>query len=514
MELFTVPGLTSKPDLRIGLRRLKDSGNANSDGTGGVSAASAKHRERQELFLRGPLGKALIRLAIPIVLGNLLQTGYQLTDAFWVGRLGATAVAAVSVSFPVTFLVIAMGAGLAIAGATLSAQYMGAGRQDMVNHVAAQTMMMVTITSGVLGAAGYLLTPALLRWFGVATDVYEAALGFMHVSFIGIIFVFIYAMFQALMRGVGQTRLPLIIVFGTVVLNFILDPLLIFGWGPIHAYGVMGAALATLVTQGLAAALGITIFLHGRHGIHLSWRGFTPDPAYIKRAFLLGLPGSIELSTRGIGPLAMSFLAAGFGTSTIAAYGVGNNVLQFVSIPAMGLSMAVSTLVGQNMGAGNVQRASRVTGIGSAAGFVILTVVGVIAYLAAPELVRFFVPKAPAVIEEGGRFIRIMSLAWGFIGLQLCVVSAFRASGNMVVAMVMAFISQWLLQFPVAYVLARHTGLGREGLWVSFPISSVLTSVISCAWFARGDWKSTRLTEEKKETAEIAQETIIEEGRA
>src|ERR1700727_1654327 len=118
--------------------------------------------DRRKLFLEGKIGTALVRLAIPIILGNLLQTGYQLTDAFWVGRLGAAAVAAVSVSFPVTFLVIALGAGLAMAGATLSAQNTGAGRQDMVNHVAAQTMLMVTLTSIVLGAAGYVLAPYLL----------------------------------------------------------------------------------------------------------------------------------------------------------------------------------------------------------------------------------------------------------------------------------------------------------------------------------------------------------------
>src|SRR5271156_3051130 len=210
--------------------------------------------QRQKIFLEGPIGKALFVLAVPIILGNLLQTGYQLTDAFWVGRLGAAAVAAVSVSFPVTFLVIALGSGLGMAGATLSAQYMGAGRQDMVNHVAAQTMMMVALTSVILGAAGYLLAPALLTLLGVAPDVYAGALGFMRVSFIGIIFVFIYAMFQALMRGVGQTRIPLIIVLGTVVLNFLLDPLFIFGWGPSPGLGVMGAALATLVTQAIAAA--------------------------------------------------------------------------------------------------------------------------------------------------------------------------------------------------------------------------------------------------------------------
>src|SRR5258708_27188238 len=128
--------------------------------------------DRQKLFLEGPLGNALIRLAIPIILGNVLQTSYQLTDAFWVGRLGAAAVAAVSISFPVTFLVIALGAGLGIAGATLSAQYMGAGRRDLVNPVAAQTMMMGTVTSAGLGAVGYALAPSLVGLLGVAPELY------------------------------------------------------------------------------------------------------------------------------------------------------------------------------------------------------------------------------------------------------------------------------------------------------------------------------------------------------
>src|SRR6201996_3134611 len=252
-------------------------------------------QQRQKLFLEGPIGAALLTLAAPIILGNLLQTGYQLTDAFWVGRLGGSAVAAVAVSFPITFLVIALGAGLAIAGATLSAQYMGAGRQDMVNHVAAQTMLMVAITSAIMGAAGYVLSPYLLELIGVAPDVYHGALGFMRVSFIGIIFIFLYGMFQALMRGVGETRVPLMIVLGPVIFNFILDPLFIFGFGWLPPQGVMGAALATLATQGLAAVLGIAIFLRGQHGIQLEWRDFRPDPQYIRRAFFLGLPGSVEL---------------------------------------------------------------------------------------------------------------------------------------------------------------------------------------------------------------------------
>jgi putative MATE family efflux protein len=468
--------------------------------------------KRRQLFLEGPIIRALMTLAFPIILGNVLQTGYQLTDAFWVGRLGAAAVAAVSISFPVTFLVIALGSGLAMAGATLSAQYMGAGRQDMVNHVAAQTMVMVAITSVVLGALGYILSPFLLALLGVDRDVYDGALGFMRISFIGIIFVFVYAMFQALMRGVGQTRVPLYIVSGTVLLNFALDPLFIFGWGGIPKLGVMGAALATLVTQALAALLGMTIFLKGRHGIQLRWSGLVPDPPYIKRAFFLGFPGSVELSTRGLGLMIMSFLVASFGTLTIAAYGVGSNVLQVVTIPAMGLSMAVSTLVGQNMGAGNIERAARVTLVGTLFGFGALSLIGIAAYAFAPAIMAFFIPEDPAVIAEGAGFIRIMALAWGGMGIQLCIVSAFRASGNMLIAMVIALVSQWMVQFPLAYVLSKHTVLHAQGLWWSFPVTNVAVAIVSVCWFARGSWKTTRLTEDARQTAKIAQETIIEEG--
>jgi putative MATE family efflux protein len=345
----------------------------------------------------------------------------------------------------------------------------------------------------------------------VAPDVYNGALGFMRISFIGIIFVFLYAMFQALMRGIGQTKIPLLIVLGTVTLNFLLDPLFIFGMGPVPAQGVKGAALATLFTQALAALLGLIIFLRGRHGIQLKWQSFRPDPDYIKRAFFLGFPGSVELSTRGLGLTVMSFLVASFGTLTIAAYGVGSNILQVITIPAMGLSMAVSTLVGQNIGAGNIKRAQHVAVIGAFCGFVLLTLVGIIAYIFAPSIVAFFVPNVPDVITQGSQFIRIMCPAWGGIGIQLCIVSAFRASGNMLIAMVIALVSQWMFQFPLAYVLSKHTVLQSTGLWWSFPVTNIIVSIVSICWFAKGEWKKTRLTEEIIQLANTTEE--IEDRR-
>ena len=178
----------------------------------------------------------------------------------------------------------------------------------------------------------------------------------------------------------------------------------------------------------------------------------------------------------------------------------------------MGLSQAVSTLVSQNMGAGNPQRAARVTWLGAGAGFAILSLVGLVAWIFAPALVAFFVPGAPDVIAEGAQFIRIMCLAWGGIGVQLCIVSAFRASGNMLAAMVIAMVSQFVLQFPLAYILSRHTGLQAAGLWWSFPLTTILVAVVSVGWFAQGGWKTTVLTEESRQIAEVAEETIAEEG--
>ncbi|SFT80474.1 putative efflux protein, MATE family [Pseudoalteromonas sp. DSM 26666] len=465
-----------------------------------------------QLFLQGSIAKALLKLGIPIILINILQSAYQLTDAFWVGRLGATQVAAVSISTPITFLVIAIGSGLAMAGAILSAQYMGAGQQDKVNHVAAQTVLMVAFTALVLGLLGYVLSPYFLKLLGVEPAVYSDALKFMHVSFIGVIFVFIYAMFQSLMRGIGQTKVPLIIVSTTVLLNFILDPLFIFGYGRFEGLGVMGAALATLVTQSLAALAGIIIFLRGRHGIQLQLKSFYPDWQYMKRAFFLGAPGSIELSTRAFGLIIMSFLVASFGTVTIAAYGVGSNILQMVMIPAMGLSMAVSTLVGQNMGAGNIKRAEQITKLASMWGLIGLSFVGGIAYLYADTLVAFFIPEDNSVINKGAQFVQVMCLSWGGIGVQLCIVAAFRASGNMLNAMIIALLSQCVVQFPAAYILSNHTFLGDQGIWYSFAITNITIALIAFAWFMRGAWKKTRLTKEDKHIVQVTRETLIEEG--
>lgn len=472
-------------------------------------------RRADTSLLEGPVLASLLRLAVPIVLANVLQSLYQLIDAFWVGRLGGHAVAAVSVCFPITFLLIALGSGLGVAGSTLVAQYMGAGQHRMVNRVAAQTLLMVALVSIGLSLLGEWLAPSLLKLLGVAPEVYDGALIFLRFSLAAMIFTFGFAMFQSLMRGIGEVRTPLYIVAGTVVLNVVLDPLLIFGLGPIPGLGVGGAALATLITQALALMIGLRLLLRGRWTIQPAASDFRPDWPFIRRAFRLGFPASIELSARALSMNVMVFLVSGFGTVTIAAYGVGTNVLSFVIIPALGLSMSTAALVGQNIGAGQPERAAHIARLSAAIAFVTLSLVGALVFVFATALVRFFVPADDAVIATGGRFLHTVALTFGFMGLQMALTGVFRATGQTLVAMVLTLVSQWVLQFPLAFVLSRDAVLGQSGIWWAFPVTNVVIALITVAWFARGDWMKQRLTtvDEDPVAERVTEEVLAEEHR-
>jgi len=460
----------------------------------------------------GPILKSLIGLSVPIIFANILQTAYHLTDTFWVGRLGTVAVAAVSISFPFIFLIISLGGGLALAGTILVAQYKGKEDKKAVNHVTSQTLLLVVIISIILAAIGYFLSPFVVNLMGADKAVFLSAVTYMKISFIGMIFMFTYMVFQSLMRGVGDVKIPLYIVFGTVLLNLILDPLFIFGYGFIPAYGVAGAAVATIGTEGLAAIIGIIILLKGKHQIQLHLNDLKPDVPLLKKMFKIGFPASIEQSARALGMVVMTFLVASFGTLTLAAYGIGSRILMFVIIPALGLSMATSTLVGQNIGARKIKRAEKITKLSALTGFIILTIVGIITFLFAKQIVTIFIPGEFETIQASALFIKIMALTFGFIGIQMSLNGLFRGSGNTMISMILSIVSLWILRFPIAYLLSMHTHFVETGIWIAFPVANIIAAIIAMIWFAQGTWKQKKITEEIKLIRETTKEAIIEEG--
>ncbi|MFH1820617.1 MAG: MATE family efflux transporter [Candidatus Nealsonbacteria bacterium] len=454
----------------------------------------------------GSILKSLTILAVPIVLANLFQTAYQLIDTFWVGRLGAEAIAAVSLSFPILFFLISLGMGMAVAGTILVSQYAGKREKNNVDYVAAQTMLMMLFIGIIFTLIGYFICPSIIRLMGVEDSVFAGAVSYLRISFLGLIFLFGFFAFQSLMRGVGDVRTPLYIVIGTVLLNLFLDPLFIFGWGPIPALGVGGAAMATVATQGLSTVIGFSILFSGKYNIHLKKVNLKPNFSLIQKIFRLGVPASMEQSSRALAVIVMSFLVATFGTTIIASYGIGARMLSLVIIPAIGLSMATSALVGQNMGAGKIDRAEKISKTSAWLGFSFLGTVGIFVFIFAEPLCRFFIPNDPEVVEIGAQYVRLMSLSYGFIGVQQALNGAFRGSGNTLVSMILAIVSLWVFRFPIAYILSTHTALSYQGIWWSFSIANVLAAIVTLIWFSRGTWKKKRITEKVKLVKEIVAE--------
>jgi len=450
-------------------------------------------KQAKKSLTEGNILKALVALSLPIIGANLLQTGYQLVDAFWVGRLGANAVAAVSVSYPVNFLLISLTSGFAFAGTILVAQYAGAKNLKMVNHVATQTIVMVFLMSLVLSSIAYALSPQILTWLGVGPEIFAEADLFQRVIFIGLVFNFSFILFQSLLRGIGEVRIPLYINSVSLGLNFLLDPLFIYGWGPIPAFGVAGAAYSTLATIGLSAIIGHYILFYGKTEFNLVLKGFRFDFQMLKRAFKLGMPSSLEISARAFGLTLLTGVAAKFGTEVLAAYGVGARLISFVVIVALGLMKANATLVGQNIGAGKMDRAEKTSNYAASIAFISMSLMGIIFFVFAEPIVKAFLDADPDVVSKGVSFIKITAPSFGFMGVQLALIGTLRGSGNTVESMIFTIIGIWLIQFPFAWIVSNMESMGYLGIWWSFPVSYVLPAIITFIWYKSGAWKNKRV---------------------
>ena len=437
----------------------------------------------------GSILRALVKLSIPLILTNILQTAYNLTDTFWVGRLGSEAVAAVSLAFPIVFMIISLGSGMAIAGSILVAKRYGAKDAGAVAHISTQTFFSVLSISLVLAFLGYWLSPVLVGMMKVEPAVYNDAVAYLKITFMGLPPLFTYLTFQSLMRSIGNVKLPFYIVLSTVLLNLALDPLFIFGWKDmVSAAGVKGAAIATVGTQILSALIGLYILFRGKQGIKIRLSDYRPDFSVVKELFKLGLPVSIEQVSRALGIFMMVLLVTHFGTMVLASYGIGSRILSFVIIPAFGLGMATSTLVGQNIGAKQYARVKKTLQLSLKIGFGILTVIGLLLFAFAKEVATFFIPDDTATIQESAVFIKSLSISFGFLGILIVLIGAFRGAGKTKISMLLALFSVWLLRFPLAYYLGYQTGMKQFGIWVSYPITNILTAIAGLILLIKHQW--------------------------
>lgn len=460
---------------------------------------------KKNKFTEGKIINSLFSLALPIIFANILQSAYQLIDTFWLGRLGADAVAAVSLSFPLLFLVLSIGAGLTLAGTVMVARYQGANNQKMIDFSSSQSVFLILLTSIVLAIISYFIAGPLMKIIGAGPDIIEDSITYFKVSSVGFVFLFIFFIFQSLMRGIGNVMLPVYIVLFTVILNAVLDPLFIYGYGAVPGFGVAGAAVASVITQAVAATIGLIILFRGKHGIKISLASMYFNTENLKRTFKLGFPASIEQSTRALGMTMMMVIVTSFGSDIVAAYGIGARMLSFIVVPALGLGIATTSLVGQNIGALKIKRAEKVANLSAKVAFFGFTGLGLIMFLVAEPLTTFFIPDDLEVIQEGALFIKIMSLSFGFLGLQQVMNGTFNGAGFTKASMFISIMTLWIVRFPLAYILSNTLEIGPVGIWWSFPISNLIAGIIAFSYFKTGYWKKRLIRDRSFLTAEVGE---------
>ena len=467
----------------------------------------------------GGILKPLLFISLPIVATNLMQTAYNLADTFWLGQYSTEALAAISFGFPMVFLLISLGLGLSVAGSVLVAQHTGADEPRKAEYAAAQTVTFAFLGSALLGAIGYPVIRPFLAFLGASPAVLPGATAYMRVIALGLPFMFGFFVFISLMRGAGDTVTPMLVMFGTVVLNILLDPFLIFGFEANPLFGMLGlggaqadlfaatgftgmgiegAAVATVFSRSLAMLVGLGIMFSGRKGIRIRLGDLRPDLDYLRTILRIGVPASIEGTGRAVSINALLLIVGLFSTPVVAAFGIGTRVFSVIFLPAIAVARGVETMTGQNIGAGKPDRAKQANYVAAKGLFLVLGLAGVAIFVFPRPIVAVFTDDA-AVLTEGAAFLRYVALSFGFMGIMRAFSGGFRGAGKTLVAAAIAVGTLGGIRLPVAYVLSQFQVslpylpesllFGVRGVWAAFFVSNVAGAVIAWLWFRRGTWR-------------------------
>lgn len=453
-------------------------------------------------ILDGPIIKTLLVLGWPVIVSNAFQMLYNLVDTYWLGKIGKVAVSAPTVGFPVVFLLISLGFGFAIAGVSLVSQHTGAGSSDNADRAAGQVMSFMLVGSILISAVGYLVAPQLLRTLmGVPEAVFPKALSYIRIIFAGLPLMFAFFAFRALVRGIGDMVTPMVVTGLSVLANMVLDPLLIFGFGVIPRMGVAGAAIATVFSRGLASVAAIYLLFSGKLGIHIRFRDLVLKMRWVKQIIKIGLPSAIGMAGTAVGSIFLISLVSRLGVVAVSSYGIGQRLIRLLNVVVWGLASPLTTMIGQNIGAENQDRAYSVAKRAYALAFSSLAALALLIFGLRYPLFRLFIDD-PEVVATGARFLSIFLWSIPFFGVFRLTSSVFRGSGHTRPPMIMSLIRLLPLRVGVSYVLAfgvLGVNLGTDGIWLGLFASNFLVGIIALIWFSTGTWQQRTIKSQQTE---------------
>jgi putative MATE family efflux protein len=464
-------------------------------------------------FTQGSIPRHLINFTIPLFLGNLLQTFYNTVDTIWVGKfVGPQALAAVSVSFPIIFILISLATGITMATTVLVGQYKGADDKDMVRRVINNTVILLVIASVIMTTVGIVFHKPILKLMNTPEEIMQAAAGYLNIIFAGLIFTFGYNAISAILRGLGDSNTPLLFLFYTTIINIVLDPIFIFGLGPIPKMGVAGAALATVIAQAISVILAIRHLNKMSHLFTIKLKDIEYDGYLTKQIIKIGLPAGMQQTVVALGATVVMSIVNTFGETIIASFGAATKIDSFSFMPSMSIGLATSSLTAQNIGAGKFDRVKEVAKWSTIMAITISGIVTAIV-ISFPKILLSMFTSDPDVLREGAVILRILaiyyipfSLMWVFSGI-------IRGAGDTFITMLISIFTLWGIRLPLAYYLSKHTSLGSKGIWIAMVISINITMIMSFIYFVKGRWRRSIIEQKRDETTGFSQQELQTEYR-
>jgi putative MATE family efflux protein len=446
-------------------------------------------------FLYIAVMKRLLQLSFPLVLGNFLETMYNIIDTYFLGQLpdiGREAISATANSWTVFFILIVFGIGFSTASTTLISQAKGntSAGDDLPNFYLGQSSVLLWFSSIILALAGFLLTPFILQAINTPENIIYLAKDYLQIVFMGLPFMFTIFIFQSSLQAMGDTWTPLLVQATGLLLNIVLDYLLIFGIGIFPAMGVSGAALATTISRGIAATISVFLLLRGWSGLRLRLRYLVPKIAPLKQFLNIGIPAALGHGFSSLGFLVLQSLVNGFGSAAIAAFGIGNRIISIFMMPAMGLARGSAVLIGQHLGAGNKEAAVEVVKTALKVVFVFISVGMLLVMWRGNDVVRFFTSD-PEVQSYGANLFLIVSPSVIFFAMFFVTTGAFQGGGYTTPIMILNSTRLWGLRLPLAYLFCIVLQFGPEGIWYSMFLSNLLTAIIGFIVLFQGKWMRT-----------------------
>lgn len=438
------------------------------------------------------ISKGIWVLAIPMIFSNLLQAAFNLVDMIWVGRLGAPALAAVAMSGQILMIVMFLMIGVGTGTTAMVARAIGERKQGKANNAAMQSLIMGFAGSIFFAVIGYFLSPWFIKVLGASPEVVRLGTGYLQITFMGVIVIFFMFLISAILQGAGDAATPMVVLAIATVINIILDPFMIFGIGFFPRLGVNGAAWATVIARAIGAAIALEVLLRGRSRVHVRIRRLRTDLDTMWRILKIGIPSSTEMTLRGLVGIVLYAVVAGFGTYAVAAYGVGVRLFMISIMPGFALGMAAGTMVGQNLGAEQPDRAVRSAWTTVAYYSIFMFAMTVILFIFAPYLMVFF-NRDLEVVRIGTNFIRITSLGNIFIAFSLILNRSLSGAGETVPPMIFTFTALWLVQIPLSIILSRIPFFGINGIWIAILTAYFVQGALVTFWFQLGRWKTKRV---------------------